>query len=150
MILVAASSLWCSSSVRGAGLRIEVMRFALLIVLTAGLLSVAFRINGHPSVSAHRHTPLPHASPTTPTSVLPTARTRPPRTPSTTSGGGRGQPGGSGTSATPGATGRPTLPVTGWDEAVKLGALALLMIGGGTLAMRAGAPRRQPGSTVQD
>jgi len=128
------------------------MRFSLLIVITVALLSVAFRIDGHPSSSAHGRTPLPHASPSVPTSVLPSSSTGPPRTAPATSGsgqsGGSGHPG-AGASAT-GAAGQPTLPVTGWDDAVKLGALALLLIGGGSLAMRAGAPRRQPGSTVQD
>src|SRR3954451_11202306 len=52
MVLVATLSLWCSLSVRGAGLRIEVMRFTLLVVLTVALLSVAFRINSHHTSSS--------------------------------------------------------------------------------------------------
>src|SRR4051795_9391238 len=52
VVLVATLSLWCSLSVRGAGLRIEVMRFGLLLVLTVALLSVAFRINSHHTSSS--------------------------------------------------------------------------------------------------
>ena len=120
------------------------MRFSLLIVLTVALLSVAFRINSHPSSTARGRTPLPHASPSVPTSVLPSSRTRPPRTQPSTSGG-QGQPTGAGASAGPGASaaGQPTLPVTGWDPTVKLAAFAFVLIGGGTLAMRMAAPRRR-------
>lgn len=139
MILVAPCSLWCSLSVQSAGPRIEVMRFSLLVVLTVALLSVAFRIHSHPSSSAHGRTPAPHASPSVPTQVLPSSATRPPVT----------HPGTAGTGA--GSTPTPTLPVTGWGDAVKLGALAFVLIGGGTLSLRAAGPRRQrPERTVQD
>lgn len=136
MILVAPCSLWCSLSVQSAGPRIEVMRFSLLIVLTVALLSVAFRIHSHPSSSARGRTPAPHASPSVPTQVLPSSATRPPVT----------HPGTAGT----GAGSTPTLPVTGWGDAVKLGAFAFVLIGGGTLSLRAAGPRRQRPETVQD
>lgn len=140
MILVAPCSLWCSLSVQSAGPRIEVMRFSLLVVLTVALLSVAFRIHSHPSSSAHGRTPAPHASPGVPTQVLPSSATRPPVT----------HPGAAGTGAGSTPTPTPTLPVTGWGDAVKLGALAFVLIGGGTLSLRAAGPRRQRPETVQD
>src|SRR4051794_28075356 len=146
MILVAASSLWCSLSVRGAGLRIEAMRFGLLLVLTVALLSVAFRINSHHTSSSagpsSRPTVQPTGQPTgqptrqpssQPSSQPSTAATTPASSPAAhpNKAGGSGQP----------ASGQQTLPVTGSDDAVKLGALAFLMIGGGTLVIRAAAPR---------
>src|SRR3954451_14829969 len=70
MILVAASSLWCSLSVRGAGLRIEAMRLGLLVVLTVALLSVAFRINSHHTSS----TAGPSGPPTAPQTGPPTGQ----------------------------------------------------------------------------
>jgi len=154
MILVAPCSLWCSLSVQSAGPRIELMRFSLLIVLTVALLSVAFRIHSHPSSSAHGHTPPPHASPSVPTQVLPSSATRTPaRHPHATGGGGSPAAAGNhgGSASTPNGGGSPpVLPVTGWGDAVKLGALALVLIGGGTLSLRAAGPRRQRPETVQD
>lgn len=162
-------SLWCSLSVRGAGLRIEVMRFSLLVVLTVALLSVAFRINSHHTSSSAGRGPGPTV-PTGQPAVQPTgqATDQPTTAPSTPASAPTGSPaarphkaGGPGpaisgpatsgqaTSGTAGI-GPQTLPVTGWDSAVKLGALAFLMIGGGTLAMRAGAPRRQRPDTLHD
>ena len=172
MILVAAPSLWCSLSVHGAGLRIEAMRFGLLVVLTVALLSVAFRINAHHTSSSAGPSSPPTAQPTAQSTGQPTGQptgptSGPPTSPGTSTGSSAGHPhhaGGSGqaTSGQP-ASGQPTsgqqgaagngpqiLPVTGWDSTVKLGALAFLLIGGGTLAMRVGAPRRQRPDTLQD
>jgi len=160
MILVAALSLWCSLAVRSAGLRIEAMRFSLLLVLTVALLSVAFRINAHHTSSSAGHSPRPTAQPTGQATGQPAGQ--PTTTPSTSvsspaghphNAGGSGQPAsGQPTSGQSGAAGNgpQTLPVTGWDSAVKLGALGFLMIGGGTLTLRAGAPRRQRPDTLQD
>jgi hypothetical protein len=104
--------------------REEFLRFALLVVLTIGLASVAFRIDSSPS--ARSSGPPAHAAPpaashaTAPASgaapqVLPTEATRAP-----------GQRGGS-----PVAAVSPILPVTGWDGAVKLLACACVLIGTG-------------------
>jgi len=153
MILVVPCSLWCSLSVQSAGPRIELIRFSLLIVLTVALLSVAFRIHSHPSSSAHGRTPAPQASPSVPTQVLPSSATRTPA-PHPHATGGAGNPVGAGShggSSTPSGGGTPAvLPVTGWGDAVKLGAFAFVLIGGGTLSVRAAGPRRQRPETVQD
>lgn len=164
MVLVATLSLWCSLSVRGAGLRIEVMRFSLLVVLTVALLSVAFRINSHHTSSSAGRAPKPTV-PTGQPAVQPTGQptgqpTTVPSTPASSpagspaahphKAGGSGQPTSGSSASGPAGGGPQTLPVTGWDSAVKLGALAFLMIGGGTLAMRAGAPRRQRPDTLHD
>ena len=73
MILVRSGWLWCSLCVRGNGIRIETIRFGLLIVLTVALASVALRIgsHSHPTSSgrpAHNLTPIPSPSgrPTSP------------------------------------------------------------------------------------
>jgi hypothetical protein len=153
MILVGAARLWCSLSVQGAGVQVQVMRFALLIVLTVALASVAVRINSHPSSTASKHhnvapapgvsSPSPSApqSPPQSPSVKPTHVTRSPRA------AGHG-----GSSSTPAGSGaQQQLPVTGWDPALKLGALAFVLIGGGLLTMRAAGPRRpRQRLTVQD
>jgi hypothetical protein len=153
MILVGAWWLWCSLSVQSAGPRIEVIRFSLLIVLTVALLSVAFRIHSHPSSSAHGNAAHPRASasPGVPTRVLPSESTRPAaRHPRTV--GGSGSTGGSPGTTPAGSDGGSgaILPVTGWDATLKLGALAFVFIGGGTLCVRAGGPRRQRPDTVHD
>src|SRR5690349_367356 len=126
MLLVAAPSLWCSLSVRGAGLRIEAMRFSLLIVLTVALLSVAFRINSHHTSSSAGPVARPTAQPSGAPTGQPTSA--PAVSPSTSAGSPAGRPrhtGGSGhpssgqpASGQPGATGdgAQILPVTGWDS----------------------------------
>jgi len=173
MILVAAPSLWCSLSVHGAGLRIEVMRFSLLLVLTVALLSVAFRINSHHTSSSAGPTSQPTVQPTGQPSGQPPVQpsgqpsgqpTAAPSTPASPpaahphKGGGPAQQGsGQQGSAQQGSggSGPQVLPVTGWDQTVKLGALAFLLIGGGTLCMRvgatrAGAPGHQRPDTLHD
>jgi hypothetical protein len=147
-------------SVQGAGIRIQAMRFALLIVLTVALASVAVRINSHPSSTASKHpgaAPVPSPSPGSPSSgsppsqptqsptrrapsVQPTHVTRAPRA-AGHGGTGSGQAGGA----------PQELPVTGWDPALKLGALAFVLIGGGLVTMRAAGPGRpRQRLTVQD
>jgi hypothetical protein len=153
MILVVAAASWCSLSVQGAGVRIQVMRFALLIVLTIGLASVALRINSDGAAS-RKATPRPSVTvPATPSAtspatsspqVLPTASTRAPGPAKPRSTGSTGATGAAG------GAGARQLPVTGWDATAKLCAVALLLIAAGTLATRAGAPRRQPAPTVHD
>jgi hypothetical protein len=155
MILVATLWLWCSLSVQSAGPRIEAIRFSLLIVLTVALASVAFRIHSHSSPSAaHPHgrasSPIPSPSATVPVHVLPSAATRAPVTPQhPRASGGPGAGGGTAPSTAVGGT-QQILPVTGWPATVKLGALAFVLIGGGTLTVRAAGPRRQRPETVQD
>src|SRR4051812_22286152 len=164
MILATALSLWCSLSVRGAGLRIEVMRFSLLVVLTVALLSVAFRINSHhtsssagrgprPTVPTGQPAVQPTGQPTGQPTAQPTAQpTGVASTPAAHphKAGGPGPTTSRSAASGPAGGGPQTLPVTGWDSAVKLGALAFLMIGSGTLAMRAGTPRRQRPDTLHD
>jgi hypothetical protein len=150
-------------SVQGAGIRIQAMRFALLIVLTVALASVAVRINSHSSSTSskppaaapssgsssspptHPQSSPPQSSPPQSPSVQPTHATRAPRT---AGHGGTGHGG-----ASSGQAGGPPqqLPVTGWDPAMKLGALAFVLIGGGMLTIRAAGPRRpRQRLTVQD
>src|SRR3954454_4648313 len=132
MVLVATLSLWCSLSVRSAGLRIEAMRFSLLVVLTVALLSVAFRLNCHHTSSsagptgptgqpAVQPTGQPSGQPTTapttaPTTVPSTPASSPANSPAANphKAGGSGQPT-SGSAASGPAAGPQTLPVTGWD-----------------------------------
>ena len=127
--------------------RIEVIRFSLLVVLTIGLLSVAFRIDSH---SSSHSGAAPHSSPSSPSQVLPTASTRAPSpthsptaTPSTHGTGGAGTGGGNSGNggAAGGAGGTAQLPATGWQGAVRLSALSLVLIGGGVMAMRVAGPR---------
>src|SRR3954463_11515236 len=104
MVLVAMPSLWCSLSVRGAGLRIEAMRFGLLVVLTVALLSVAFRINSHhtsssagPTVPTGRPAVQPSGQPTTaPTTAPSTAPSRPANSPASSPAAHPHKTGGSG------------------------------------------------------
>ena len=134
------------------------MRFSLLIVLTVALLSVAFRIHSHPSSSASRPPRQPSATPSIQaiTPATPTTGSSASPSPSAVphAVGGAGHGGQTGRPAAGGpAVGQQVLPVTGWDSTMKLGALAFLLIGGGALVLRAGAPRRQPlptGQAVQD
>lgn len=136
------------------------MRFALLIVLTVALASVAVRINSHSSSTASKHpraapssefgsspsAPSQSSPPPSP-SVQPTHATRAPRT-AGHGGTGSGH-GGTGSGQAGGAP--QELPVTGWDPALKLGALAFVLIGGGLLTMRAAGPGRpRQRLTVQD
>jgi hypothetical protein len=168
MILVWRAGCDAVRSVRGYGARIEVIRFSLLVVLTVGLVSIAFRINSSPSSSSShpqpsRPVPSPATSSLAPVqpSVAPThaIRIRPPGSgPARGSGAGSGAGTGTGTGTGAGigtgtgtgTGGQQQLPVTGWDDAAKLAAVAFLLIGGGTLAMRAAGPRQRAGETVQD
>lgn len=142
------------------------MRFALLIVLTVALASVAVRINSHSSSTASKRPGAapssqlssspsvpsqssPSQSPQSPQSpsVQPTHATRAPR-----AAGHGGQGSGQGGTGSGQAGGAPQqLPVTGWDPALKLGALAFVLIGGGLVTLRAAGPRRpRQRLTVQD
>jgi hypothetical protein len=151
MILVAAVRLWCSLGVQSAGLRIEVMRFGLLLVLTVALLSVAFRIHSHSSSSSARPStrPTPVVSPTqtAPANVLPTASTRPPASPRHPRVARTPGTAGAGTGA--GGSTQQILPVTGWGATVKLGGIAFILIGGGAVTVCLAGPRQRP-DTVQD
>ena len=145
---------------RSGSIRIEALRFSLLIVLTIGLLAVAFHGNSHsPShnaagSSAATTTTLGQSSTTTSPSTSTTTVAPPSSTATSTPSGSAGASGGSGSggsgsggsgSGGSGGTGagQPTLPVTGWGPAVKLGALALVLISAGALTMSAGGPRRR-------
>jgi hypothetical protein len=152
--------MWCSLSVRGAGVRVEALRFMLLIVLTVALASVAFRINSHSSsTSSHGRSGRPPVATNPPSSApsgpstapqgTPTARTSPTHHSHPATGSGSS---GTGTGGSSGGAGTPTqLPVTGWDSAMKLGAFAFLLIGGGMLSIRSAGPRRhRQRASVQD
>jgi hypothetical protein len=144
--------------VAGAGGRIEALRFSLLIVLTVALLSVAFRINSQSSShSANVPRPLPKSSSRLPSSTpstsgpassgsassSPSSPTRPSPSVLPTRTARPGGSAGSGAGGT-GGTASQTLPVTGWDNAMRLGGLSFLLIGGGTFAIRLAGPRRRP------
>ena len=150
--------MWCSLSVQGAGVQIQALRFALLIVLTVALASVAFRIDSHssssPSSQPRTHVPAmatpgnPQTSAPSKPSPTPTHHSHP-----ATSGGSNGGSNGGingGSSGGGAAAGAPEqLPVTGWDSAMKLGGLAFALIGGGWLTIRGAGPssaRRQRAS----
>jgi hypothetical protein len=128
--------------VRTAGPRIEAIRFSLLVVLTIGLLSVAFRHDSTPASHSAKapSSPSSAASPSSPPSVLPTSSTRPGGT--GTTGTGTTGTGTTGTGTT--GTALPTLPMTGWDGAVRLGALGALLVTSGAMSLSASrAPRRR-------
>ena len=132
------------------------MRFGLLIVLTIALVSVAFRINSHDTSSQSRPPSRPAGIPSTRPSAPPTSPF--PTTAASSPGSGSPTPGVLGravrrhpTSGQLGtAKGQQILPVTGWGSAMKLGALALLLIGSGAMVVRVGTPRRQPADTVHN
>ena len=135
--------------------RVEVIRFSLLVVLTVALLSVAIRLASH-SESHQSLQPGPRettsavpSGSTTPTTSAPsspiiTPSTTPPTTgatagatpaPRTAPGsGGGGSTGGSGGQS--GQQTQPVLPVTGYDGALKLAALSMVLIGAGALTVR--------------
>ena len=128
--------------------RIELMRFALLVTLTIGLASVAFRIGDHsashrragpPGRAGHSTTASPGAPGPASPSVLPTSSTRPPRSSPRTAG----HTGQAGTGVVPAAVSRPRLPVTGGEAPARLTGVALVLVAGGALLVRvAGPPRR--------
>ena len=131
------------------------LRFSLLIVLTVGLLSIAFRGSSHsPSHNAAGSsattttTTLGQSGTTTTSPTTSTTTVTSPTSPGTSTAGGSGSggSGGSGSNGSGGgsnAAGQPTLPVTGWGPAVRLGALALVLISGGALTLSAGSQRRR-------
>ena len=135
------------------------IRFSLLVVLTIALLSVAFRINTDSKSSSLR--PPGSAGPGATRSV-PSPSSGPGAFGPATSGPATSGPGTSQPTATPspqstspigagsgsGATGQ--LPVTGWDNAIRLAAVACLLIGGGALTVLAARPRQRAADTVQD
>jgi len=141
--------------VQTSAFRVEVIRFSLLVVLTVALLSVAIRLASH-SESHQSLQPGPRettstvpsgstapttAGPTTsgPSSPVTTPSTAP-RTagatpaPHTAPGSGGGSAGGS--SGQSGQQTQPVLPVTGYDAALKLAALSMVLIGAGALTVR--------------
>ena len=141
----------------------EVIRFSLLVTLTVALLSVAIRLashsDSHPgaqpnprgsTTSPSATTPLAPASTTpspnavasssTPTTPTPGSTSTPPAgtTGSGSGSGGNGSAGtGSGGDGSGGPGAQPVLPVTGYDDAIKLVALSMVLIGGGALTVRA-------------
>lgn len=144
--------------------RVEVIRFSLLVMLTVGLLSVAIRLASHPDAhstaqpgrNGHGH-PQATATGTTTnpggTASSAPATTAPTSTPTTapspaSTGAGAGNGGNSGGNtggsaggntggSSGGASTQPVLPVTGYDAALRLGALSLVLIGAGTFTIRA-------------
>ncbi|MDQ1683829.1 MAG: hypothetical protein QOC82_566 [Frankiaceae bacterium] len=130
---------WCSYVVQASAFRVEVIRFSLLVTLTVALLSVAIRL----AADNDSHSSRPNAQPaprtttsapvnsTAPSTSTPAASTPTASTPAATPGGG----GGSGSAGETGA--QPVLPVTGYDDAMKLLALSMVLIGGGAFTVRA-------------
>lgn len=146
------------------------MRFALLVVLTVALASVAVRIDSHSSPSASRVPPatsqpgVTGASSGAPGGSAGVPGGAPAGTPAGSPGSGSGathprraphRPRTAAAGGAVGGSGRPVaqLPVTGWDSAWKLGAVAFafVLIGGGMLSIGAAGRRRRPQPvTVQD
>jgi len=127
--------------VQTSAIRVEVIRFSLLVTLTVALLSVAIRLASHNDAhSSLRPNGSPSGSSAPTTSSSPGFTASPAPVPSSTAsfaprGSGSGS-GGSGTGSAGGAAGQPVLPVTG-DDALKLIAMSLVFIGGGALTVRA-------------
>jgi hypothetical protein len=133
------------------GVRFELIRFGLLIVLTIGLASVAFRVNSTSSAHSSRVTPPSGvtASPTPSTTTPATPSAVPSAVPSSTSAGagstGAGSSGGAGNGSASGTgttTGAVTqLPRTGWDNAIRLGGVGFVLLVAGALSVGAAGKR---------
>jgi hypothetical protein len=131
----------------------EPIRFSLLVVLTVGLLAVAFRIDDHPHARSHTHAlarpqtvpsaavpqvrPTPRVRPHHPTGVGASARHT--GTGATTGSTAAGAEVGTG----PASARRPILPVTGWPMTARLLAGGFVLIGLGMATMRMSVPRRR-------
>lgn len=140
--------------------RVEFIRFGLLLTLTVALISVAARYNDHGSgreQAARGHHPSASATPSgattsggstqAPASQSP-ATTSPTASPSERAAGGPSgaSGGGSGAGGSGQAGGVPTLPRTGGTQAIELSALAGLFIAAGTVTVRIA---RSPASSGQ-
>lgn len=128
-----------------SAIRVEVIRFSLLVTLTVALLSVAIRLASHSdSHSTLRPGGLPSgpsapsSSGTTPSAVSPPTSASPvgPSPSATASFVPRGSSGSGGSGGSAGQPAQPVLPVTG-DDALRLVAMSLVLIGGGALTVRA-------------
>ena len=135
-------------------IRVEIIRFALLLIVTVGLISVAQRAfdddkqvtgaHGRPSTSASPAPGSAGSRPATAPSSSPPATT-PPAAGSgndgnagATTGADGSDANGSGGSSRGGETnaaGQPILPRTGPDGAVRLAGLALVLIAAGSLSV---------------
>jgi len=131
--------------VRTAGPRIELIRFALLIVLTIALVSVAVRINSSNTSHSSAVRPPVSGQPTTsvPSSGQPTSApaSTPASTPASASASTPAKhhhptPTGSVPSTGP-STGPRMLPVTGSDSAIRLAGLAVVLLVAGAGAISA-------------
>lgn len=127
--------------------RVEFIRFGLLLTMTIALISVATRHDddsGGRNQAARGHHPASAApSPSTGQTEspsqggsTPSKSADEPTTPNGGSDSAEGSGGGSGAAAGGDETGAPTLPRTGGTQAAELAALAVLMIAGGGFAMR--------------
>lgn len=136
-----------------SAIRVEVIRFSLLVVLTVALLSVAIRLASHSTPSHPGAQPGPHptasalpAGSVPPSAAAPLATTMPSAVttpnPSSSSSAIAPQTRAAGGSSS-GPTAQPVLPVTGYDAAVKLAGLSMILIGAGALTVR--ASRRERG-----
>ncbi len=132
--------------------RVEIIRFALLLTMTVALISVATRHDDdsssrnqasrgqHPATAA----PSPHSGQTESPSQGGSTSSATPSAPASSAGkgsrersGADGQAGASGSGGEP----APTLPRTGGTQAVELAALAALFIAAGSFGMRISRPR---------
>ena len=136
--------LWCSCDVKASRVRVEIIRFTLLITITVALISVAVRHGDHHSSTRASHSGAPAASASS-------GPTSPPTSGGQAGGAGSGgtptsgQEAGSQSSGSQGA-GRTsgtstndqsvaTLPHTGGAQVAQLAGLAALLIAAGSLSL---------------
>ena len=138
-------------------LRVEFIRFALLLTITVALISVATRHDNHGSGrndAARGNHPAATGSPSTGATSAPSSAGTTPSAPATSpssepagggstgSGGGSGPNGGGASGSGSGEVSSvPTLPRTGGTQVAELAALAVLCICVGSLGMRISRPR---------
>jgi LPXTG-motif cell wall-anchored protein len=128
-------------------LRVEIIRFGLLLTMTIALVSVATRHNDHSSgrnEAARGHQPSATATPASGGTTAQSSLAPSPGTTSSSPSPAAGSGGNDGASDTsePGQVGSvPTLPRTGGTQTVDLAALAALFIAAGSFGMRISRPR---------
>lgn len=127
--------------------RVEFIRFGLLLTMTVALISVATRHDdnstGRNQASRGHHQSSTAPSPSSGQTEAPSQGGSTPSgssgEPSTPSGGNDGST--RATSGGGGETSAPTLPRTGGTQALELAALAVLLIGAGSFGVRISRPR---------
>ena len=115
----------------------EFIRFALLLVITVAAISVATRIhdNGGSKEAGARSGPSATAAPTGGSSGAGGSSSGATSSPDGGTSSATGSSGSTGSSGGTGSTTSPVLPRTGTDDAVRLTALAFLLLGAGSFSI---------------